>query len=380
MSAQPLDRAAVIDRGFATMQRWALRIVLIAAAAFVLGWVVGRTWMVWFPVAIALVVATVLGPPVAWLRGRGLPDALAAAIVMLSFVGAIVGIVAILAPQVVGQAPTIAEKASNGLLEVRDWLTDGPLKVSDGQMTTAITAVQEKLRESAATISAGVFTTIGAATSIVVNFVVILILTFLFVKDGHRFLPWVATIGGRPAAQHTVEVLGRAWDTLGGFIRTQTLVALIDAVIIGAGMFFVGVPLWLPLAVVTFLGGFIPIVGAFVSGALAVLVTLVTNSPRDALIVLLIVVAVQQLEGNFLSPWLQGKSMNLHAAVVLLSVTAGGSLFGITGAFLAVPVAATVAEVLRYINEQIKDEVGEEEPPALEPEPAGEASGETSTA
>jgi predicted PurR-regulated permease PerM len=124
-----------------------------------------------------------------------------------------------------------------------------------------------------------------------------------------------------------------------------------------------GVPLAVPLAVVTFFGAYIPIIGAFISGALAVLVTLVTNSPRDALIALLIVVFVQQLEGNVLSPYLQGKNLNLHAAVVLLSVTAGGTLFGITGAFLAVPVAATTAEILRYVNERIDAAVSESAPP-----------------
>ena len=151
--------------------------------------------------------------------------------------------------------------------------------------------------------------------------------------------------------------VSRVWATLGGFIRTQTLVALIDAVIIGVGLWILGSPLAVPLAVITFFGGYIPIIGAFVSGALAVLVTLVTNDYKDALIALVIVIAVQQLEGNVLSPMLQGKNMNLHPAVVLLSVTAGGSLFGITGAFLAVPVAATVAEIMRYVNERIDDSV-----------------------
>ena len=171
------------------------------------------------------------------------------------------------------------------------------------------------------------------------------------------------TLGGRRGGEHTAEVMGRAWGTLGGFIRTQTLVAFIDAVIIGTGLAIIGVPLAVPLAVVTFFGGYIPIIGAFISGALAVLVTLVTNSPSDALIAMLIVLAVQQLEGNVLSPYLQGKNLNLHAAVVLLSVTAGGTLFGITGAFLAVPVAATTAEILRYINERIDAAVDESAPP-----------------
>jgi predicted PurR-regulated permease PerM len=178
-------------------------------------------------------------------------------------------------------------------------------------------------------------------------------LSFYFVKDGHRFLPWVTTLGGRNAGVHAAELLHRTWNTLGGFIRTQTLVALIDASIIGIGLTIIGVPLAVPLAIVTFVGAYIPILGALISGVLAVLVTLVTNSPRDALIALILVLVVQQLEGNVLSPWLQGKNLNLHAAVVLLAVTLGGSLFGITGAFLAVPTVATLAEVFRYINERI---------------------------
>jgi predicted PurR-regulated permease PerM len=363
--SEPLDRdrATVIDDGLAGVQRWAWRIIVIAAACVVLGWVVGKIWMVLLPVTLALIVSTVLGPPAAWLRSKGWPDALAAGSVVLGFLGLVIGLIAILTPQVAGQAPELADSASDGLQKVRDWLTDGPLDLSNGQIDRAIEAVQDRLKHSASAISSGVFSTIGAATSAVINLVLVLMLTFFFLKDGHKFLPWLKTLGGHRAGEHSVEVLSRAWNTLGGFIRTQTLVALIDAVIIGAGLAILGVPLAVPLAVLTFFGGYIPIIGAFVSGALAVLVTLVTNSPRDALIAMLIVIGVQQLEGNVLSPYLQGKNLNLHAAVVLLSVTAGGTLFGVTGAFLAVPVAATTAEILRYVNERIDEAVGPLAPP-----------------
>lgn len=351
------DRGVVIDEAFGSMQRWGLRIIVIAAAAYVLGWGIGHVWMVLFPVSMALIISTVLGPPVGWLRRRGVPAALAAAVVVVGFIAALVAVIAILTPQVAGQAGEIAAGASDGLQKVRDWLTGEPLNLSEGQITSAISALQDRLQESATAISAGVFSTISTATSIIVNLVLVLMLTFFFVKDGHKFLPWVGTLGGHRAGDHLTEVLGRVWSTLGGFIRIQTLVALIDAVIIGLGLWILGSPLAVPLAVITFFGGYIPIVGAFVSGALAVLVTLVTNDYKDALIALLIVVLVQQLEGNVLSPMLQGKGMNLHPAVVLMSVTAGGSLFGITGAFLAVPVAASVAEILRYVNERIDDSV-----------------------
>ncbi|KQP27740.1 AI-2E family transporter [Aeromicrobium sp. Leaf272] len=357
------DRAVVIDQAFAVLQRWGLRLVVLAAAVYVLGWIVGHLWMVFFPLSLALLVATVLAPPVTWLRRHKVPSSLAAALVMIGFIAAIVGAIAVLTPQVAGQAPAIASQASDGLQRVRDWLTDGPLQLSDGQITRAISAVQDKLQESAAAISSGIFSTLSAATNAVINLVLVLMLTFFFVKDGHRFLPWLATLGGRRAGEHATELLGRTWNTLGGFIRTQTLVSFIDAVIIGIGLTILGVPLAIPLAVITFFGGYIPIVGAFVSGILAVLVTLVTNDFKAAVIAALIVLAVQQLEGNVLSPWLQGKTMNLHAGVVLLSVTAGGTLFGVTGAFLAVPVAATTAVLLRYINEQIDDGVDPEAPP-----------------
>lgn len=351
------DRGVVIDEAFGNLQRWGLRLVVIAAAAYVIGWGIGHVWMVLFPVAMALIISTVLVPPVAWLRSKGWPSALATSLVVISFIAALVGIIAVLTPQVAGQAGNIASQASSGLQKVRDWVTGEPLNLSEGQITRAIEALQEKLQESASTISSGVFSTITTATSIIINLVLVLMLTFFFVKDGHKFLPWIRTLGGHRSGDHLTEVLGRVWNTLGGFIRTQTLVAMIDAVIIGAGLAILGSPLAVPLAVITFFGGYIPIIGAFVSGALAVLVTLVTNDYKDALIALIIVVAVQQLEGNVLSPMLQGKNMNLHPAVVLLSVTAGGSMFGITGAFLAVPVAASVAELLRYLNERIDDSV-----------------------
>ncbi|MGA8851798.1 MAG: AI-2E family transporter [Aeromicrobium sp.] len=356
------DRAVVIDDGFAGMQRWGLRIIVIAAAAVVIGWIIGQMWVILFPVTMALIVTSLLQPPVAWLRSKGWPSAVAAATVMLTFIIAVIGLVAILTPQVAGQADEIARGATGGLQKVRDWLTGEPLNLSDGQITRAIQAVQDKVQESAAAISSGVFSTIGAATSAVINFVVILLLTFYFIKDGHRFLPWARTVGGQRAGEHAGEALERSWGTLGGFIRTQTLVAFIDAVIIGIGLAILGVELAIPLAVLTFFGGYIPIVGAFISGAVAVLVTLVTNDPKDALIALIIVVAVQQFEGNVLSPLLQGKNLNLHPAIVLLGVTAGGTLFGITGAFLAVPVVATAAEVLRYINERIDHAVSSDAP------------------
>src|SRR5699024_9900930 len=155
------------------------------------------------------------------------------------------------------------------------------------------------------------------------------------------------------------EVLTRTWNTLAGFIRTQAIVSFVDAFFIGLGLVLLGVPLAFVLAVITFFAGFIPIVGAVTAGALAVIIALVSNGVTNALLVLLLIIAVQQLESNILQPFLQSKAMNMHAAVVLLSVTLGSTLFGIIGAFLAVPIAATLAVWFRYHSELVALRAGE---------------------
>jgi len=167
----------------------------------------------------------------------------------------------------------------------------------------------------------------------------------------------------------------KIWATLSEFIRQQALVGFIDAFFIGVGLWILGVPLVIPLAVLTFFGGFVPIIGAFVAGAFAVLVALVSNGFTTALIVLAIVIAVQQIEGNVLQPIIQGRGFNLHAAVVILAVTAGSTLYGIIGAFLSVPVAALIAVIYRYIRDELDGRTPEVAPDGTQARIEGDVSG-----
>ncbi|WP_239476481.1 AI-2E family transporter [Nocardia arizonensis] len=347
------ERGAVIGRGLMWMAKWSLCLVAIAAGAWVLGYLTARLWVVILPVALAVVVATVLWPPTRWLTEHRFPPAAAASVTLLGFLAVLSGVIALIVPSVVEQSPELADKAGTGIQQVRDWLQGPPLRIRDEQLDSAVDAIVSRLQSSADQIAGGVFSGVTTATSMLITLVLVLVLTFFFIKDGPRFLPWLHAALGTRNGRHLEEVAARIWSTLGGFIRTQALVSLIDAVFIGAGLVILGVPLWGVLAVVTFIGGFIPMVGAFVAGALAVLVALVGNGFTTALIVLAICVAVQQLEGNVLQPVLQSRSMKLHAVVVLLAVTGGASLYGIVGAFLAVPVVAMVAVVIRYVSEQI---------------------------
>ncbi|WP_446222495.1 AI-2E family transporter [Nocardia sp. IBHARD005] len=367
------ERGDVIGGGILWLAKWSLCIVAIAAGAWVLGTVTARLWVVILPVALATVVTTILWPPTRWLTQHKLRPALAASITLLAFVALLAGVVALIVPSVADQAPQLADKATDGVNQVRDWIQGPPLRIRDEQLDSAVEAIVGRLQSSGAQIANGVFTGVSTATSVLITIFLVLVLVFFFLKDGPRFLPWMHRVFGNRSGRHVEAVLERVWATLGGFIRTQAIVSMVDAVLIGAALFILDVPLALVLSVFTFIGGFVPMVGAFVAGALAVLVALVGNGLTTALIVLGVVIAVQQLEGNVLQPVLQSRSMELHAVIVLLAVAAGGSLYGITGAFLAVPVVAMVAVVIRYLGEQIDAATGSR-PDGAEPA-VGEAVG-----
>jgi predicted PurR-regulated permease PerM len=366
------ERSSAIGNGLTWLSTWSLRLVLVGAGAYLLGLVVGRLWSIVLPVVLALLLASVLWPPTAWLRRRGAPPTLAALGTLLGFLVLLIGSLALLAPSVTSQVGDIAEQAVGGLRRIQESITRPPLNLNDAQVDAAVAEITERLQASATRVASGVLTGVGAVTSALVTAALSLVLAFFFIKDGPRFLPWLNGVVGQKAGRHLDTVLTRSWATLGAFIQGQAAVGFVDAVLIGIGLVVLGVPLALPLAVLTFFGGFVPIIGAFVVGALAVLVALVTKGTTTALIVTAIIFAVQQVEGNVLQPMLQGRSLRLHPGVVLLAVTAGGGLFGIAGAFLSVPVVAVAAVVLRYLGEVADGRPHEHARPATAAEAAAD--------
>ena len=353
------ERGSAIGSGLTWLATWSLRLILISVAAVVIGVLIGRLWSVVLPVLLGLLLASVLWPPTAALRRAGAPPALAALLVLLSFLALFVGLIAGLAPSVADQLGNVAEQAGGGLRRIQDYITGPPLNLADAQVDAAVQGITARLQSSATALASGVVTTVSTVGSVLVTTALAVVLAFFFIKDGPKFLPWLDGVVGSRASGHLNVVLGRSWTTLGSFIQGQALVGLVDAILIGIGLFVLDVPLALALSVLTFFGGFIPIIGAFIVGALAVLVALVTTNLTTALIVLALIFLVQQLEGNVLQPILQGKSLRLHPALVLVAVTAGGALFGIAGAFLSVPFAAIIGVVLRYLSEVIEGRPGE---------------------
>lgn len=348
------QRGARLSNATRVLSTLSWRLLLITGALIVLGYVLGRFWTILLPVVLGLLLSTVMWPLADLLRRRArFPAALAALLTVVLFLAAFIGIIALIAPPVVTQVTDLATGVSSGLQSVQEWLQGPPFNLAEEQIGGYVDDVINRLQASAGQIADYALTGATAVGSGLINVALALVLTFFFLKDGPRFLPWLAAQTGPNAAPHVVELSRRSWRTLAEFIRQQALVGLADAVFIGLGLLVLGVPLVLPLAVITFFAAFVPIVGAFVAGGFAVLIALVSNGFSTAIWVLVIVIVVQQIEGNVLQPILQGRGLNLHAAVVILAVTAGGSLAGLVGTFLAVPITALLAVGYRYARDEL---------------------------
>ena len=348
-------RGPKLQRASHTMAVYSGRLLLIAAAVYLLFWVLGKLWSILLPVVLGLLIATVLWPTTRFLRKHRWPPALAASTVLLAAVALFAGIIAAIAPSVANQVTELSDAATSALQDVQEWLQGPPFNFGEDQIGNAVDSVINSIQDNAQNIAGYALTGASVVGNSLLNLVLALVLVFFFLKDGPRWVPWLSAQTGPRVARHVAALSYKSWSTLSEFIRQQALVGFIDAFFIGLGLWILGVPLVIPLAVLTFFGGFVPIIGAVVAGAFAVLIALVSNGFTTALIVLGIVLLVQQIEGNILQPIIQGRGFNMHAAVVILAVTAGSSLAGITGAFLSVPVAALIAVVYRYVRDELDD-------------------------
>lgn len=346
----PVDRADVMGEAGRWLAGWAGRFLLVAAGLVVLGLGLRYLSVAIMPVLLALLVTSVLYPVTALLRRWGVPYGLGAALSLLLGIGIIAGLIGLIAPAVAHQWDDLRNQSLDGIRRIQEWMAGPPLNINDEQIAHYISQAVAWLQDRSGDIASSLVTISGSVGSGLVALVATLFITFFMLKDGHKFIGWLRRIVGRRTGFHASELLTRIWNTLSGYLRTQAIVSFVDAVFIGIGIALLGVPLAFPIAVLTFMAGFIPIVGAFTAGTIAVLVALVSNGLTTALLVLAVVLAVQQLEGHILQPLLQSRVMDLHPVVVLLAVILGSTWAGIVGAFLAVPVAAVGAVLLRYLG------------------------------
>ncbi|CAN5716161.1 AI-2E family transporter [soil metagenome] len=325
-----LDRAAAVT--------WKSLVVAGGVAVAVLA--LARLRILVLPGIVALLLATVLVPPVDRLQRVGLPRLVAVWLVLLASIGVLSGVVVLVAPTVSAEFADLGPTVQEGIEEVENWLVEGPLELSREEIERYRTQIVEQVQASGGSIASGVLAGAILAGEVVAGILLVLVLVFFFVKDGDKMCRF-ALDQVREKNQALLRGLGRrVWTTIGGYVRGTALVALVDAVIIGIGLVLIGVPLVFPLALLVFFGAFFPLIGAVLAGIVAVLVALVSGGPGDALLTLGVVVVVQQVEGDALAPLVLGRAVRLHPVVIIGALTAGAVIGGLIGAFLAVPVAA----------------------------------------
>jgi predicted PurR-regulated permease PerM len=357
----PNGRPRGRTRSLEWLSDFSWRALVCLAAVAVVAWALWQIRFVVLPVFIALLLSTVLTPPAAALKRRGLPALPATFMVFLAFVGTVVLIIALLAQPVGDEMGELGRQIRAGVDELGEGLADAPFGLSEADVQSAISNAEDRLSDSAGSVASGVLSGAVILAEVVATIVLVLFLTFFFVKDGGSMWSWILRLFPRRHRERIDEMGAATWVVLSSYVRGLGFVATVDAVFIGLALAIIGVPLVLPLAVVTFFAAFFPIVGAVTAGAAAALVALVSNGVVDALLVVAAVVAVQQIEGNLLYPLVVGRTVELHPAVIIIAVAIGGVLGGILGAFLAVPVTAILSTTIPIARGRDPDDVVEPE-------------------
>ncbi|KSU78777.1 hypothetical protein AS031_01670 [Pseudarthrobacter enclensis] len=331
--------------GFGRVGTRAAQVLLIIIVAAVSVFALMQIKLLVIPVLIALILAAAIGPFVNLLRRRGLPGGLATGVAFVALLLVLAGVFTVIYFSVRNQWAELAAQASSGLDELEQFLRTGPIPVEQAQLEQARESIVQFATSSQ--VRSGAITGLSVVTEFLAGAALMVVILFFFLKDGAKIWNFLLRpfTGQREAKLRRVG--RRTLEVLGGYVRGTAIVALVDTVAIGAALLILQVPLAFPLAIIVFIGAFIPLVGATVAGILAALVALVANGPVVALIVVAVVIAVNQLEGDLLQPVVMGKSLQLHALVILMALTAGTILAGIIGAVLSVPLAAVAWAIVQ---------------------------------
>ncbi len=342
---------AEVPYGVDLAAAWSWRVLVIAGAAALLGFLISFLAVMVIPVVVALLISALVVPVVDRLERTGVRRSVASILVVLFTIASVVALLSFAGQQVANGASDLADSTVDGIQEIKDWLRDGPLHASDSQIDKYLKNIQDAITDQ--TREGGIVssvTEVGTAVGhILAGFFIVLFSTYFFLADGNRIWSWVVRLSPR-AARERVDSSGRvAWISLTQFVRATVIVAATDAILIGIGAAVLSVPFSLAIGVLVFLGAFVPIVGATVAGAVAVLVALVDQGPVRALIMLAVVIGVQQLEGHVLQPFLMGRWVSVHPLGVILAIAAGVLTAGVAGALVAVPLAAAVNAVVQHL-------------------------------
>lgn len=328
----------------------AAQILLLGGLAAAFVWLMITIQLAVIAGLVALILAATVGPLVNAFVRRGLPRWAASTIVFVVLISLVAAVIAAVAATVVAQWDELSEQMRQGLGDVEAMLTDPAIPV-DSQLLEDIAAQAGSMLSSQGVISS-LFAGFGTAGSVLTGTILMLVMLFFFLKDGPKMWNFALRWFHGVIRAKVAETGDRTTEVLGGYVRGIVIVAVVDATLIGLGLWIIGVPMALPLAVLCFLSAFIPIVGPFISGFFAALVALVTLGLPQAVAVALLTIAVNNIDGNLLQPLIVGKSVRLHPLVVLTALTVGALVGGVVGTVLATPLTAVAWSVIQIWSDR----------------------------
>ncbi len=340
---------AEIPRAVRLAAAWAWRFIIILLFASIVLWTLTKLSEVMIPVAIALLLSALLSPAVQWLRRHGMHRSLSTALVLIGGVLLVAGTLTLVVTEFVNNYSGLVANSKTGLNKIQDWLKGGLFHLTDKQFSSLVQTAQDWLTTHQSSLTTGAIATATTAVTVLVSMFLVLFTTFFFLRDGDLIWKFLVSLLPRQMREPLFQAGLQSWLTLVAYVRATVLVAFIDAVGIGIILAIFRVELAFALAALVFLGAFIPIIGATLSGTVAVLVALVTRGPVTALIILGGVIFVQQMEGHILQPLIMGRAVSIHPLAVILSIAAGLVLAGIIGALVAVPIVAVLNTGIRHL-------------------------------
>ena len=350
-----------VPRAVRVAAAWSWRLLVVAAAVVAVVLMVNRLKPLFLSLFIALLFAALLSPAVRAVQRLVRSRGAATAIVLIAGIALLVAVGSFLAIQISGQVKDLGTTFSDGVDQIRRYV-ESTLGISDSTLNGYIDQIRQSLSKNRDSLVAGAVSGAAIAVEVVTGAFIAVFATIFFLLDGDRIWRWIVSLFPR-RAQHGVDEAGSlSWVVLTGYVRGTLIIASTDALFIGIAIAIIGVPLALPLAVLVFFGAFIPIVGALISGFVAVAVALAANGPVAALLVLASILAVQQIEGHILQPLVMGRFVSVHPLGVIFAVTAGTILAGLVGAVVAVPVAAVGTTVFGYYGRRARQREDGQDP------------------
>jgi predicted PurR-regulated permease PerM len=344
------ERPVELPYALRTAAEWAWRVVIVGILVYFILRGLSMFEVVVVPLLVALLIVALVRPIFVALSGRGrLPRSPAALLTILFSLLVIAGLISLISQQIATGFPSLQRDASQGLDQLQDWLRTGPFHVSTDQFDEWLDRARSSVQENSDTLVSGALAFTSTAGHVLTGFFLVLFSTYFFLSGGDRIWAWLVRLFPRGARARVDGAGVRAWATLTSFVRATLIVAFVDGAGVAVGAAVLGVPLAIPLGVVVFLGAFVPIVGALVSGSVAVLVAFVAVGPVKALLMLAVVIVVQQVEAHVLQPFLLGRAVSVHPLAVIIAIAMGVLLAGIVGALFAVPFVAVLNVVVSYL-------------------------------